>query len=85
MAILFFKPQKKARKFNYKPLYYDIDKDEEEKAARLSDDKEAEKLRVRIRRSWEINPKRKKGNIFPVRVLIYIIIVAALAYWIFFT
>jgi len=85
MNIIFFK-RPKPRQFNYKPLYYDPEKEEAENRKKaLSSDDPRERMRAEIRRRWYPERKTSAGGINMVRIFIYIAFAAFAIYMIFFT
>jgi hypothetical protein len=88
MNIFFFK-RPKPRSFNYKPIYYDPEKEEAEERKKalngLKDNDPGEHMRAEIRRKWKVERKNtdKKQNLF--RFLFYIIIAIFAIYLIFFS
>lgn len=88
MNFSFFK-RPKPRPFNYKPIYYDPEKEEAEnrKKARegLKDNDPRENMRAEIRRRWRVNRKSKDKKQQLFRFLFYIFIAFFAIYLIFFT
>jgi hypothetical protein len=85
MNIIFFK-RPKPRQFNYKPLYYDPEKEEAENRKKaISSDDPRERMRAEIRRRWHADRKSASGGLNMVRVFIYIAFAAFALYLIFFT
>jgi hypothetical protein len=88
MSFFFFK-RPKPRQFNYKPLYYDPDKEEAEERKRtrnaLQGNDPKERMRAEIRRRWKTDrtPPDNRNNI--IRILIYVIFSFFALYLIFFT
>ncbi|MCB9015307.1 MAG: hypothetical protein H6541_05875 [Lentimicrobiaceae bacterium] len=85
MKIVAFKVRK-AKQFNYKPLFYDQKKDEmEERLKRYTQKEEAEgeRLRSRLRESWKVREAR--NNLISKRTLyIYLLVAFAIIYLVFF-
>jgi hypothetical protein len=85
MKIVAFKIRK-AKKFNYKPLYYDQQKEEmEERLKKYTDpeEKESERLRSRIRETWRV--RESKNHTLSKRTLyIYLIGAVVIIYFVFF-
>lgn len=88
MKIVAFKTGK-PRQFNYRPVYYNKEKEEMEERIKLltkesdSDEVELEKFRSKIKQAWgtrEVKAKQMRGK----TLYIYIIAVLALVYYIFF-
>lgn len=88
MNIFFFK-RPKPRPFNYKPIYYDAEKEaaEERKKARngLRDSDPRESMRAEIKRKWGIERKShdKRRDLF--RFVFFISLAFFAIYLIFFT
>jgi hypothetical protein len=88
MNIFFFK-RPKPRPFNYRPIYYDPEKEEAEnrkKALEGSNGKDPrERMRAEIRRKWKVERKsaERKHDLF--RVFFYIAVALFAIYLIFFT
>jgi len=88
MNIFFFK-RPKPRPFNYKPIYYDPEKEEAEERKKslnaLQDKDPREHMRAEIRRKWKVERKStdKKNEIF--RIFFYILLAGFAIYLIFFT
>jgi hypothetical protein len=88
MNIFFFK-RPKPRPFNYKPIYYDPDKEEAEERKKalnsLQDGDPRELMRSEIRRKWNVERKVKDKKIEFLRILFYIFLAVFAIYLIFFT
>ena len=88
MSIFFFK-RPKPRQFDYKPLYYDAEKEaaEERKKARLGlqSGDPRERLRSEIRRKWGIERKGANSRFNMFRIFFYIFFAFFVLYLIFFT
>jgi hypothetical protein len=88
MKFAFF-TQKKPRKFNYKPIYYDPAKEEAEERKKLREsgqgDDHRERMRAEIKRRWRTEKTEvdKRDTVF--RIFFYIIIAVFSIYLIFFT
>ena len=88
MKIVFFK-KPKIRQFNYKPLYYDPEKEEAEERRKarlgLQSDDPRERMRSEIRRKWHVERTAagSQKNIF--RIFFYFIFAFVMLYVIFFT
>ena len=88
MNIFFFK-RPKPRPFNYKPIYYDPEKEEaeERKKARngLQGDDPRERMRAEIRRKWKVEQKSLKKSMTLFKVFFYVFLAVFAVYLIFFT
>lgn len=88
MNIFFFK-RPKPRPFNYKPIYYDPEKeaaDERKKALNgLKGDDPKERMRAEIRRKWRVQQKSAKNKHEIFKVFFYIFLAFFSIYLIFFT
>ena len=85
MNISFFK-RPKPRQFNYKPLYYNPEKDDaEERKRALNSDDPRERMRAEIRRRWKTERKPVNDSNSMFRIFFYIIFAAFTIYLIFFT
>jgi hypothetical protein len=88
MNIFFFK-RPKPRPFNYRPIYYDPEKEEaeERKKARngLQGNDPRERMRAEIRRKWKVERKNtdKRNQLY--RFIFYLIMAGFSIYLIFFT
>lgn len=85
MKIVGFKTPK-PKQFNYKPLFYDKRKEEmEERLKALSDpgQTEAEKLRHKIRNTWQVKDTRNK-MLSKRTMYIYLLGVILIIYLVFF-
>jgi len=88
MKISFFS-RPKPRQFNYKPIYYDKKKEEQEKLREkmgLSDKLGTEeRIRARMRYQWERKKeKTKRSRAERNRLLIYLAIIVLLIYLLYF-
>lgn len=84
MRIVFFR-RPKPKGFNYKPRYYDPEKEElEERRRQLMQSKEEAEFRRAMDKSWRIAEKKTKQEAFKRSLIIYLIIAALLVYFIFF-
>jgi hypothetical protein len=88
MNIVFFK-RPKPKPFNYRPIYFDPEKEEAEdrkKALGLSEDTDPrERMRAGMRRSWRRpDPVQQKGY-GVIRIFFYMVFFAFSIYFIFFT
>jgi len=85
MNIVFFK-RPKNKQFNYKPIYYDPEKDEaESRKKELNSDDPKERMRAEMRRRWRSDKKSPGGNSNIIRIIIYVVFAAFAIYLIFFT
>jgi hypothetical protein len=88
MKIVLFK-RPKPRQFNYRPLYYDPEKEaaEERKKALngLSDGDPRERMRAEIRRRWKTERKAVDNSNRMIRIFFYIIFAFIILYLLFFT
>jgi len=88
MKFSFFKTPK-PRQFNYKPLYYDPDKEEAEarKKARnnLREGDPGERMRAEIRRKWRTDRYEPGSRNNKFRIFFYLIFAFFALYLIFFT
>jgi hypothetical protein len=88
MNFFFFK-RPKPRQFNYRPLYYDPEKEQAEERKKtlssLHDGDPRERMRAEIRRRWKVERKvaNKKDQLF--RIFFYMIFASFAIYLIFFT
>jgi hypothetical protein len=88
MNIFFFK-RPKPRPFNYKPIYYNPEKEEAEERKKaldaLQDRDPREHMRAEIRRKWKVERKAadKKSDI--LRIFFYMFLAGFSIYLIFFT
>jgi len=86
MRISFFKISK-PKQFEYKPLYYDPKKDDENKGrgANLQEDKYKRELKIKLEENWAIGKRRTRqgrGFISQKSLIIYIAIALMLLYFI---
>lgn len=88
MKIVFFK-RPKPKQFDYKPLYYDKEKDEREQRKKelgLTDSEDhMEQLRSQIKRKWRYEREARKKRTSELRTVLYLVIVGFFIYLIFFT
>ncbi len=88
MNIVFFR-RPKPRPFNYKPIYYDPEKEEEQerkKALGLIEEKDShERIRAGMRRHWRRPEAGPEKGYNVIRVFFYIVFFAFAIYFIFFT
>lgn len=88
MKIVFFK-RPKPKQFDYKPLYYDKEKDEREQRKKelgLTDSEDhMEQLRSQIKRKWRYEREARKKRTSELRTVLYLVIVGLFIYLIFFT
>ena len=87
MKIVAFKTGK-AKQFNYRPVYYNKEKDEMEERLKLltkepgADEVEIEKFRAKIKNAWggrEVKAKTTSNK----TIYIYVIAVLAILYYVF--
>lgn len=88
MNIFFFK-RPKPRPFNYRPIYYDPEKEESEKRKKelqgLQDNDPRANMRADIRRRWRTDRKSKDKKLQLFRFIFYILLSFFAIYLIFFT
>lgn len=88
MKIVFFK-RPKPKQFDYRPLYYDKEKEEREQRKKelgiTDSDDHMEQFRSQIHRKWRYERDARKKRTSDMRTVIYLIIVAFFIYLIFFT
>ncbi|MCU0371436.1 MAG: hypothetical protein MUC31_08475 [Bacteroidales bacterium] len=85
MNIVFFK-RPKPRQFNYKPIYFDPEKDEAESRRKaLNSDDPKERMRYEMKRRWKTDKKSPVNNNNIIRIIIYFVFAAFAIYLIFFT
>jgi hypothetical protein len=88
MKLVFFK-RPKPRQFDYKPLYYNKEKDEREQQKKklgfTDSDDESEQLKARLRRKWRTEREAKSRRTSELRTVIYLTIAGLFVYLIFFT
>jgi len=86
MQIVFFKrPQ--PRQFDYKPRYYDEEKERKEKrrkAIEEGDTGNPENFKQDMQRRWRRVDKQNRNKSRGVNLLIYLIVAALLVYFVFF-
>ncbi len=88
MALTFFKTPKN-RKYNYKPVYYNKEKEERENRYKSSlgnksEDYNEEELRTRIQQRWKRNTGVREKRSSNIRLIIIILALALIVYWLFF-
>ena len=87
MAITFFKTPKN-KKFNYRPLYYDQNKEERKlrlQTALEDESKDYESaLRERMRMRWKRNAGAKDKRASNQRLVVIIVVIMLLFYLVFF-
>lgn len=88
MALTFFKTPKN-RKYNYKPVYYNKEKEERENRHKSSlgnksEDYNEEELRARIQQRWKRNTGVREKRSSNIRLIIIILALALIVYWLFF-
>ncbi len=79
----------KPRQFSYKPLYYDQRKEELEELKKKYSGEKSESgvspdFREKLRNSWRVKEK-KTGSISKITLLVYLVLVALIIYYIFFS
>jgi hypothetical protein len=88
MNFFFFKRPKPSQ-FNYRPLYYDPEKEEVEERKRslqsLKEGDPKERMRAEIRRRWKTDQSSKHNRYDKTRILFFFLIAAFAIYLIFFT
>ena len=84
MRIVFFRTPK-PKGFNYKPVYYDPEKEElEERKKHLNQSKEVAAFRRELDKSWHKADKKTRREAIKRSLVIYLIIIVILVYIIFF-
>lgn len=86
MQIVFFK-RPKPRQFDYKPLYYDEEKErKEERRKALADAERGIKTNLKrdIDLRWRRIDRRNRHRSKSINLLIYLVVVALLIYFMFF-
>ena len=87
MKLVFFKkPQ--AKKFDYKPRYYDQEKDEREKRKKelgYSDEDSSTFFKGELKRRWKQDHARLQKEKKSYRSVIYLVMLSFMVYVIFFT
>jgi hypothetical protein len=88
MKITFYK-RPKPRQFNYKPLYYDQEKEEAEERKKfregLNSDDPKERLRNEIRRRWKRDKAPAKSTTGFLRIFFFVMFIGYILYVVFFT
>jgi hypothetical protein len=89
MKIVFFK-RPKAKPFEYKPLYYDKEKDERKQRRRelgLANNEVEKRAMVKgeLQRRWKGDDYKKEKEGQRKRIIIYLILIGFVTYYIFFT
>lgn len=86
MQIVFFKrPQH--RQFDYKPRYYDEEKERREERRKLIEegkDGNPENFKRDLERRWRRIDKKNRNKSRGINLLVYLIILALLVYFVFF-
>jgi hypothetical protein len=86
---LFFTRRPKPRKFDYRPVYYDAEKEElEERRKELEGIQEGDpkaRLKSAMRRKWRRRDEEKDKSSSAIRTIIYLIIFGLSVYLLFFT
>jgi len=84
MRIVFFR-RPKPKAFDYKPRYFDVEKDKlEERQKQLKQSKEVAEFRMELDKSWRIQDRKTKREALKRSLIIYLLIAAILTYFIFF-
>ncbi len=86
MEIVFFK-RPRPRNFEYKPRYYDEEKERREERRKALEDAEkgiSSTLRYDIERRWRMADRKNRNKSRGVNLLVYLIVAALLAYFVFF-
>ncbi len=89
MKIVFLR-RPKPKQFDYKPIYYDKEKDEREQRRKelgLADDEAGQRklFRGELQRRWRGDNYKKEKENQRKKVLIYLILAGFVTYYIFFT
>jgi len=85
MGVIFFKINKH-KSYNYKPVFYDPDKDKETLTGLKTDSEnpDLDRLRSKMKAQWHAPKKKKIRQKYPVAVIAFIIaLLFTLVYWIF--
>jgi hypothetical protein len=86
MQIVFFK-RPKPRQFDYKPRYYDEEKERREKQKKLSESSghgDTKAFKMEIERRWRRIDRSNRAKAKGINLLIYAIIVGLIIYFMFF-
>jgi len=84
MRVVFLR-RPKPKGFNYKPRYYDPEKEElEERQRQLKQSKEVAAFRREMDKKWHVEARKTKKEALKRSLIIYLIIAAILSYFIFF-
>ncbi len=86
MQIVFFK-RPKPRQFDYKPRYYDEEKERAEELRRKSLGIKTggnSDLRLEISRRWRTADRKNRNTAKGINLLVYLVIAALLVYFVFF-
>jgi type VI protein secretion system component VasF len=86
MQIVFFK-RTQPRRFDYKPRYYDEEKERREELRRKSEDASpggSSDLRLEISRRWRTADRKNRRTAKGINLLVYLVIAALLVYFVFF-
>ncbi len=88
MKLVFFR-RPKPRQFDYKPRYYDKEKDEREQRKKelgiTDSDDHIEQFRSQLRRKWKYDREAKKRKTSDLKTIVYLLIVFLFVYLIFFS
>jgi hypothetical protein len=86
MQIVFFKSNKPKR-FDYKPRYYDEEKERREELRRKSEGTStggSSDLRLEISRRWRTADRKNRRTAKGINLLVYLVIATLLVYFVFF-
>lgn len=88
MNFFFFKRPKPSQ-FNYRPLYYDLEKEEASERIKARNARQngdpRERMRADIRRKWKTDRNRKDKRYDVTRIIFYVFFAVFAIYLIFFT
>lgn len=88
MKLVFFK-RPKPKPFNYRPLYYDPEKEALEERRKelglIHDGDPRARLKAEIRRKWRRGGDEGRSTYQGIRIIIYLFIIVLSVYFIFFT
>ncbi|MDD3878104.1 MAG: hypothetical protein PHT69_15905 [Bacteroidales bacterium] len=83
MGLIFFKINKH-KQFNYKPVYYDAQKEELEelkKKAVSADDLSLEEMRAKMKARWQKERKAKTGKFTTVKIVFVLFLLLLIIYY----
>lgn len=86
MQIVFFKTGK-PRQFDYKPRYYDEEKERKEELRRISNGEGEQRkadLKTEINRRWRTADRKNRNTARGANLFVYLLIAALLVYFVFF-